>query len=110
MRLEDIQKIADTYGYNSQSRMLIEEMAELTKALCKAWRIKRSVDTDEQIKELVEEMQKARANVIEEIADVEIMIAQIKYLMQCNHEVIQVREQKIARQLERIKQGGNNGK
>lgn len=33
-----IQKIADTYGYDAQSRQCIEEMAELTQAINKFWR------------------------------------------------------------------------
>ena len=32
MNNEAIKKIADTYGYDAQSRQLIEEMAELTEA------------------------------------------------------------------------------
>ena len=35
---QKIQYIADHYGYEPQSRQLIEEMAELTVALNKAWR------------------------------------------------------------------------
>ena len=35
MNNEAIKKIADTYGYDAQSRQLIEEMAELTVALHK---------------------------------------------------------------------------
>ena len=36
--IEEIHKIADYYGYEAQSRQLIEEMAELTQALNKLWR------------------------------------------------------------------------
>lgn len=104
MSFEDIKKIADTYGYDSQSRMLIEEMAELTKAINKAWRVFNycKADTVEDLQAGATAMRESIRNLIEEIADVEIMLAQIKYLMQCNTEVIEVREQKIARQLERI--------
>lgn len=38
MNNEAIKKIADTYGYDAQSRQLIEEMAELTQAINKHWR------------------------------------------------------------------------
>lgn len=34
-----IRYIADHYGYEAQSRQLIEEMAELTQAINKMWRI-----------------------------------------------------------------------
>ena len=33
-----------TYGYESQSRQLIEEMAELTVAINKLWRVERFCD------------------------------------------------------------------
>lgn len=35
---QKIQKIAQTYGYDAQSRQCIEEMAELTQAINKFWR------------------------------------------------------------------------
>lgn len=35
---QKIQYIADHYGYEPQSRQLIEEMAELTVAINKLWR------------------------------------------------------------------------
>ena len=37
MNNEAIKKIADTYGYDAQSRQLFEEMAELTVAINKNW-------------------------------------------------------------------------
>ena len=36
-QLEKIRKIAGHYGYESQSRQCIEEMAELTQAITKLW-------------------------------------------------------------------------
>lgn len=111
MNFEDIKKIADTYGYDSQSRMLIEEMAELTKAINKAWRVFNycKADTVEDLKVGAMAMQESIRNLIEEIADVEIMLEQIKYLLDCVYAVEEVKEQKIARQLERIKEGDLNG-
>ena len=85
--------IAEHYGYDSQSRQLIEEMAELTQAINKAWR-KRYDDFEERTKTF--------ENIREEICDVEIMLAQIKYLLGCNDKVEQEKERKILRQLERI--------
>ncbi len=35
---QKIQKIAQIYGYDAQSRQCIEEMAELTQAINKFWR------------------------------------------------------------------------
>ena len=36
---EKIKIIAEHYGYDSQSRQCIEEMAELTQAINKWWRV-----------------------------------------------------------------------
>ena len=110
MNLSDIKKIADTYGYDPQSRMLIEEMAELTKALNKFWRKNLLCGQIKITPELLERLKRTHeyANVIEEIADVEIMIAQIKYLLNCENEVSEVAQHKISRQLERMKAGDYN--
>ena len=92
-----LMRIADEYGYEAQSRQLIEEMGELTVALNKEWRTQKNyMPSDE------EKLQEARERVIEEIADVEVVLTQIKYLMQCEVEVMQVKKQKIDRQLLRI--------
>lgn len=77
----------DTYGRRAQCDVAIEEMAELTKALMKTRRVP---DDDHAAQE------HARSNVIEEIADVEIMIDQLK-IMYDEHYVNAVREQKLVR-------------
>lgn len=105
----DIKTIADHYGYLPQSRQLIEEMAELTVALNKLWRHEQFAEksiafSDFCIKQTLNEKKtKCLQNVHSEIADVEIMLEQIKYLLSCHNEVEQVKEQKIARQIQRIK-------
>lgn len=55
-----IQKAIDTYGYDLQKQVAIEEMSELTKEICKDFRGKAN-----------------RENIIEEIADVQIMLYQL---------------------------------
>lgn len=55
-----IQKAIDTYGYDLQKQVAIEEMSELTKEICKDFR-----------------GEKNRENIIEEIADVQIMLYQL---------------------------------
>lgn len=77
---ERLQKIADHYGANVQKIKLIEEMAELTQAICKG-----------------DEM-----HIAEEIADVEIMLEQVKYLTKLTPMVEMQRGFKINRQLKRI--------
>lgn len=85
---EDSKKIADTYGYEHQSRQLIEEMAELTQAINKYWRAGEKITID---------------GLIEEIADVEICLEQVKYLLNIPKSIISDwKEYKIKRELDRI--------
>ena len=95
--------IAEHYGYDSQSRQLIEEMAELTVAINKLWRAERFCDR-KNIMDVKGFSYPEVKEIIEEIADVEIMLSQIKYLLDCNEEVEQEKERKILRQLERMKE------
>lgn len=92
---EKIKKIADHYGYEPQSRQLIEEMAELTQAINKVWRTRNFPCTQV-------EAVRAIDNLFEEIADVEIMLEQIKYLMNCYSEVDEHREQKLTERIKKI--------
>lgn len=98
---QKIQYIADHYGYETQSRQLIEEMAELTVAINKMWRRQwRRNEYNTTSKELAE----AHYNILEEIADTLIMILQIKYLIGVREgELSEIIEQKLDRQIERIK-------
>ena len=51
-----------------------------------------------------------RQGVYGEIADVEVVLEQIKYLLNCNDEVEALKVYKVRRQLDRMKeQGGYNG-
>ena len=94
--------IANHYDYESQSRQLIEEMAELTVAINKLWRIERLCDR-KNIMDVKGFSYPEVKEIIGEIADVEIMLSQIKYLLGCQDEVELEKERKILRQLERIK-------
>ena len=104
MNNEAIKKIDDTYGYDAQSRQLIEEMAELTVAINKYWRkyLKcGNFDMFDTLKGSSEE-----DAIIEEIADVEICLSQLKFLLGIRpYEIDQIIEQKLNRQLERINNG-----
>ena len=68
------------WGADAQTLMVFEEMAELQKELCKA---ARGRDNREQI--------------AEEIADVEIMLEQMKVLHRCAEAVAAYRESKLRR-------------
>lgn len=96
----DIEKIAKHYGYEPQSRQCIEEMAELTQAINKVWRYERMSNKDI-CDEVALECIKDR--VVEELADVQIMLWQMLYLLDTQGKIEPIIEQKIARQLERIK-------
>lgn len=95
-----IKKIADHYGYETQSRQLIEEMAELTQAVNKLWR-NAGEDTHK-----VDELW---TNIVEEMADVEIMMQQIKILLDCEFAVMVKKNEKLGRQIKRI-EGETDGK
>lgn len=88
-----IKKIAENYGGYAQSIQTVEEMAELTQALTKFWRYKG--DTQSIINGLKE-------HVLEELADVKIMLDQIEYLFVGEKPVAKFIEEKTERQLKRI--------
>lgn len=73
-----IRKAIETYGIDAQVLMAIEEMSELTKALCKE---RRTRNTDD-----VAVRSKVIDNIAEEVADVQIMLNQIRYIFDINTE------------------------
>ena len=75
----------ETYGPEAQTLMVFEEMSELQKELCKH---ARGADNQE--------------NIAEEIADVEIMLDQMKILHGCAAEVKRHRSEKLQRLWNRI--------
>ena len=93
-----IQKIADAYGYDAQSRQCIEEMAELTQAINKFWRKDLKCGKLTTLEVPIGSPQEL--SIIEEIADVQIILWQMAYLL--NADVTPIIEQKLDRQLERI--------
>lgn len=80
-----LQRALDTYGSALQIVVTIEEMSELQKELCKYLRGKHSP-----------------ASIAEEIADVEIMLEQMKMLFCCADDVRSIRRRKVERLKERI--------
>ena len=86
------QKFIDTWGVNMQSVMAIEEMSELTKALCKYKRTQ----------EIGGDKQKALENLKEEIADVLNMAEELE-LVYGIEEIEKIRKEKIERTLAKTK-------
>lgn len=87
---KDLRNIAEHYGLRVQMRQLIEEMAELTQVICKAERY--DLDT-------------VREHLVEEVADVQVVLDQVIYLLGDNR-IEQIRSEKIARQKRRIEDAG----
>lgn len=77
----------NTYGMREQITMVFEEMSELQKELCKYLRGDDAVTI---------------ANIAEEIADVEIMLDQMKLYFKCGAEVMDWRKRKIERLQRRL--------
>lgn len=102
MNKEILQKAIDTYGINAQLDMCIEEMSELTKAICKYKRViaqlkdKVSV-TAEEAKKVSESVD----NIAEETADVLIMLEQMKMIFGTSI-IEQQTEHKVKRLAERL--------
>lgn len=91
---------AKYYGYEAQSNQLVEECAELIQAVNKYRRV---VETG--LGQPVAEDKKAiaRDNLVEEIADVELMLEQVKYLLQIpEDELLAVKTFKVNRTRERM--------
>lgn len=79
------------YGFNSQSQVFIEEMSELTKALCKYNR-----ESD------VTKKMELWLDIEEELADVMVLTAQFCELWADEANVMAIADAKIERQLKRI--------
>ena len=77
----------ETFGEDSQVMIAIEEMSELTKELCKNGR-----------------GQENTTHIAEEIADVEIMLCQMKMLFDCAGQVETFRRYKLERMAGRIEE------
>ncbi len=88
-----------TYGTKAQVDMAIEEMSELTKALCKERRS--DLDSSKHTETV--------ANVIEEIADVAIMLRQMMIIFDHDNEVEGIIQYKIDRLAQRLKEREQHG-
>ena len=91
--IDNYKKCIEVWGIDAQIKMCIEEMSELTKALCKLERVKGTSQEDAVL-----------ANIKEEIADVLNMAEQLEYYFG-EEEIENIRKQKIERTLKKIKGG-----
>ena len=91
---ENLQQIARSYSFTNRCLLLMEECAELIQAVNKCMRARNDGYIGKQ---------ESRANLIEEMADVTIMMEQIKYLMCIDDEAVEtVMQQKIERTIGRM--------
>lgn len=80
------QLVMDKYGADAQLTVVIEELSELAKEVCK---IKRNIGNIDHL--------------AEEIADVEIMCEQLRYIFSVDKEVNDWKESKLNRLADRLK-------
>lgn len=78
------------YGTLNQKLIAIEEMAELQKAI---------------VKHIRQESEENINSAIEEIADVQVMLEQLKMIFSCRTKIDEIMDAKIDRQIKRIKDG-----
>ena len=78
------------YGTRIQQDIAIEELSELQKAIIKYRR-----DPSDKTKEAV----------IEEIADVQVMLEQLKMIFSCKSKIDEIMDEKIDRQINRVMDG-----
>lgn len=84
---EIFERALDKWGIRAQTMMVFEEMAELQKEICKNWRGANNAD-----------------QIAEEIADVEIMLAQLKMIYGIADDARRYKEQKLKRLVDRLQE------
>lgn len=82
-----LQRAIAKWGEDAQMKMVLEEMSELQKEICKHWRGKDNRDA-----------------IAEEVADVEIMLDQLKLMLDIPYHVEQHRQKKLQRLQERLEE------
>lgn len=92
-RPEVLQECVNTYGAEAQVDMAVEEMSELTKALLKYLRKEAQGSKD---------LEAARENILEEVADVIIMLTQLIMIYGGRDLVQETIENKVDRQIKRL--------
>lgn len=92
-RPEVLQECVNTYGAEAQVDMAVEEMSELTKALLKYRRKEAQGSKD---------LEAVRENILEEVADVIIMLTQLIMIYGGRDLVQETIENKVDRQIKRL--------
>lgn len=96
---EDLLKIINHYGANAQQRQLAEEVFELQEAIT-THEVKKFSSSGIPITEIVE----TKEHIAEEIADVMVLLLQFSEYYDLDiYDISKIMDNKIKRQLERIK-------
>ena len=93
-RLTLLKTAVEKYGQEAQMKMAVEEMSELTKAICKFWRTEEGTTERDQAVE----------NIIEEAADVQIMLDQLRILFGSTKDAEMVKLSRLRKRLTRRKE------
>ena len=80
-----LQRAIAKWGEDAQMKMVLEEMSELQKEICKLWRGKDNRDA-----------------IAEEVADVVIMLDQLELMLDIQYQVEQYRQKKLRRLQKRL--------
>lgn len=79
------QRAIAKWGEDAQMKMVLEEMSELQKEICKLWRGKDNKDA-----------------IADEVADVEIMLGQLKVMLDIGRDVEEHKRTKLLRLQQRL--------
>ncbi|WP_296880185.1 hypothetical protein [Thomasclavelia sp.] len=99
---DDLRKIIGFYGIDYQANLAMEECAELIQAVNKMLRVRKKAVTEQYLPEkhgTKTEICRCLDNLTEEIADVEIMIMQLKLMFNIDNEEYR---KMIAKKAERV--------
>lgn len=100
---DKIRRIANHYKFEKQSRQLSEECAELIQAVNKYHRFRESKNTRDDIISSTQDSNMLIQHIVEEIADVEVVMDEIKHLLNINPEAIEeIKKFKVDREIGRI--------
>ena len=105
---EDLLKIINNYGVNNQQKKLNEEVFELQESIYQ-YKAQKEACEFAGCKKL--HIDRCKEHIAEEIADVLNVVEQFMYYYNINFfkEVLEIKHQKVARQLERIRKETDKG-
>ena len=111
-RVEKLEQILDYYHHDGQMMLAEEECSELIEACCKCARLIKAISKYQRAAARggVDQRHEVMGSLIEEIADVRIMCAQLQMIFGIGNKVGEVLDAKLDRTLEQIELEKINGK